>query len=157
MLFSEVYGTYYNVLAQLLSKAVEDDLTRETMLRIVQEMGFEESILTIPEALESQNWPLIAKDYSTPLEHEPTMPLTTLQKRWLKALLNDPRIRLFDPPMDGLEDVEPLYPPDTFGYFDRYNDGDPFDDPGYQKRFRCILSAIRHKRWRRIQFTGRNG
>ena len=40
MLFSEVYGTYYNVLAQLLSKAVEDDLTRETMLRIVQEMGF---------------------------------------------------------------------------------------------------------------------
>lgn len=157
MLFSEVYGTYYNVLAQLLGKAVEGDLTQETMLRIVREMGFEESVLTIPEALENQTWPLITTDYSTPLEHKPTMPLTTLQKRWLKALLNDPRIRLFDPPMDGLEDVEPLYPPDTFVYFDRYNDGDPFDDPGYQKRFRCILSAIRHKRWLRIQFTGRSG
>ena len=157
MLFSEVYGTYYNVLAELLSKAVEGNLTRETMLRIVREMGFEESILTIPEALESQTWPLIAKDYSTPLEHEPTMPLTTLQKQWLKALLNDPRIRLFDPPMDGLEDVGPLYPPDTFVYYDRYNDGDPFDDPEYIKHFRCILSAIRHKRWLRIQFTGRNG
>ena len=67
MLFSEVYGTYYNVLAELLSKAVEGDLTRETMLRIVREMGFEESVLTIPEALESQTWPLITTDYSTPL------------------------------------------------------------------------------------------
>lgn len=157
MLFSEVYGTYYNVLAQLLGKAVEGELTQETMLRIVLEMGFEESILTIPEALENQTWPLITTDYSTPLEHKPTIPLTTLQKRWLKALLNDPRIRLFDPPMDGLEDVEPLYPPDTFVYFDRYNDGDPFDDPEYIQHFRCILSAIRHKRWLRIQFIGRSG
>ena len=81
MLFSEVYGTYYNVLAELLSKAVEGDLTRETMLRIVREMGFEESVLTIPEALESQTWPLITTNYSTPLEHKPTIPLTTLQKR----------------------------------------------------------------------------
>lgn len=157
MLFSEVYGTYYNVLAQLLSKAVEGDLTQEAMFNIVREKGFEESVLTIPEALESQTWPLITKDYTTPLEHKPTMPLTTLQKRWLKALLSDPRIDLFAPPMDGLEDVEPLYPSDTFVYYDRYNDGDPFDDPGYRKRFRCILSAIQHKRWLRIQFTGRNG
>ena len=157
MLFSEVYGTYYNVLAAVLERAVTGDLTRQGMLDIVREKGFEESILTIPDALESQTWPLITADYGTPLEHAPTMPLTTLQKRWLKALLNDPRIRLFDPPMEGLEDVEPLYPPDTFVYFDRYNDGDPFEDPGYIKRFRCILSAIRHKRWLRIQFDGNKG
>lgn len=55
-----------------------------------------------------QVWPLIRADYSTPLENPPTMPLTTLQKRWLKAILSDPRIQLFDPPMEGLEDVEPL-------------------------------------------------
>ena len=107
--------------------------------------------------MESQTWPLLKDDLTTPLQHKPTMPLTTLQKQWLKALLSDPRIKLFDPPMDGLEDVEPLYPPNTFVYYDRYNDGDPFEDPGYIKRFRCILSAIRHKRWLRIQFTGHNG
>ena len=56
MLFSEVYGTYYNVLARLLTEAVEGRLTRETMLRIVRERGFEESVLTIPEALETQAW-----------------------------------------------------------------------------------------------------
>ena len=157
MLFSEVYGTYYHVLAKLLEKAVEGSLTKETMRDIIREKGFEESILTIPQALQNQTWPLIREDFSTPLENKPTMPLTILQKRWLKALLSDPRIRLFDPPMDGLEDVEPLYPPDTFVYYDRYNDGDPFEDPGYIKRFRCILSAIRHKRWIRIQFTGHKG
>ena len=157
MLFSEVYGTYYNVLAKLLEQAVDGMLTRESMNAIIREKGFEESILTIPEALESQTWPLLKDDLTTPLQHKPTMPLTTLQKQWLKALLSDPRIKLFDPPMDGLEDVEPLYPPNTFVYHDRYNDGDPFEDPGYIKRFRCILSAIRHKRWLRIQFTGHNG
>ena len=157
MLFSEVYGTYYNVLAELISKAADGELTKESMYQIVREKGFEESVLTIPDAIESQTWPLIQKDLTTPLIHQPTMPLTTLQKQWLKALLSDPRIKLFDPPMEGLEDVEPLYPPDTFVYFDRYNDGDPFSNPGYIKRFRCILSAIRHKRWLRIQFTGHNG
>ena len=157
MLFSEVYGTYYNVLAKLLERSVDGNLTRESMDTIIREKGFEESILTIPEALESQTWPLIKEDFTTPLEHKPTMPLTALQKQWLKALLSDPRIQLFDPPMEGLVDVEPLYPPDTFVYYDRYNDGDPFDDPGYIKRFRCILSAIRHKRWLRVQFTSHHG
>ena len=156
MLFSEVYGTYYNVLAELISKAAAGELTREGMYQIIREMGFEESVLTIPEAIESQTWPLITGDLKTPLG-KPTMPLTTLQKRWLKALLSDPRIKLFDPPTEGLEEVEPLYPADTFVYYDRYNDGDPFEDPEYIKRFRCILSAIRHKRWLHIAFEGHNG
>ena len=157
MLFSEVYGTYYNVVAQVLRKAVDGELTQQAMVDIVREMGFEESVLTIPDALERQTWPLLTDDYGTPLRHKPTMPLTTLQKRWLKALLGDPRIQLFDPPAEGLEEVAPLYPPDAFVYYDRYLDGDPFDDPGYIRRFRCILSAIRQKRWLRIRFKGHNG
>ena len=157
MLFSEVYGTYYNVLAELLQHAVRGELTREKMQAVIREKGFEESILTIPDALESGTWPLLNRDLTTPLEHAPTMPLTELQKRWLKTLLQDPRILLFDPPTDGLEDAEPLYDPDTFVYYDRYSDGDPFEDPAYRKRFRCILSAMRHKRWLRVRFEGHNG
>ena len=37
MLFSEVYGTYYNILAKLLEKAVAGELTRDEMYRIVSE------------------------------------------------------------------------------------------------------------------------
>lgn len=157
MLFSEVYGTYYNILAKLLAKAVEGTLTREALFRIVRDYGFEESILTIPDALQDQTWPLITPDYTTPLRHSPTMPLTDLQKRWLKALLSDPRIRLFAPPVEGLEDVEPLYPKDAFVYFDRYRDGDPFENPEYIRHFRCILAGIRQKRWLRVEFEGHNG
>lgn len=157
MIFNEIYGTYYNLLAKLLSQAVEGELTEERLYATVQQEGYEESILTVPKALKEQTWPLLREDLSTPLRHKPTMPLTELQKRWLKALLQDPRIRLFDPPTVGLEEVEPLFAPDTFVYFDRYLDGDPFEDPDYIRRFRCILSAIREKRRLRIGFAGTHG
>ena len=157
MIFNEIYGTYYNMLAKLLSRAVEGELTEERLYATVRQEGYEESILTVPKALKEQTWPLLREDLTTPLRHKPTMPLTELQKRWLKALLQDPRIRLFDPPAVGLEKVEPLFAPDTFVYFDRYLDGDPFEDPDYIRRFRCILSAIREKRRLRIGFAGTHG
>lgn len=87
MLFSEVYGTYFRVLTTLLERAVQGELTRETMHAIILEEGFRESILSIPQQLESESWPLLRKDLTTPLQHPPTMPLTTLQKRWMKTLL----------------------------------------------------------------------
>ena len=146
MLFSEVYGTYFDVLSEILEKAVEGELTRESMYAVIREKGFEESILTIPQNLGQQVWPLLHSDLTTPLEHKPTQPVTTLQKRWMKALLQDPRIRLFAPPTEGLEDVEPLYPADAIVCFDRYNDGDPFEDPQYIRHFQTILTALRENR-----------
>ena len=95
MLFSEVYGTYFQVLAAVLEQAAQGKLTGEQMYSIIREKGFEESILTIPRNLEDQTWPLLKEDLSTPLKHRPTQPVTTLQKRWMKTLLADPRIRLF--------------------------------------------------------------
>lgn len=157
MLFSEIYGTYYNVLAKILKLAVSEELTKEELHRIVREHGFAESGLTIPEMLEDQTWPLIDEDMTTPLLGIPTMPLTLLQKRWMKQLLSDPRIALFDPPMEGLEDVQPLYPADAIVYYDRYLDGDPYRDPDYIQNFRTILQAIREKRWVRIGFSGSKG
>ena len=157
MLFSEVYGTYYHILSLLLQQAVEGTLTQASMQRIICENGFEESAWPITDALKDQTWPLLKEDLTTPLTHAPTMHLTTLQKRWMKALLQDSRIQLFAPPVEGLEDVQPLYEAKALVYYDRFEDGDPFDDPGYIKRFRCILSAIRHKRKVRIWFIGSNG
>lgn len=152
MLFSEVYGNYFNAIAAVLTRAAEGGLTPRELTAIVRETAFGESLLTIPAALTDGRWPLLEKDLSTRLRHVPSMPLTTLQKQWLKALLQDPRIRLFSPSEDGLEDVEPLYGPDTFVYFDRYLDGDPYDDEEYIARFRTILQAMREKRKLRVRF-----
>ena len=157
MLFSEYYGEYYACVAEILSEAVEGTLTKERIREIANRMGFAESVLAIPANLSNGSWPLITKDFGTPLQNKPQMPLTTLEKQWLKALLLDPRVRLFDPSEEGLEDVEPLFTPDQFVYFDRYADGDDYSDPRYIEHFRMIIRAMHEKRKLRVRFHGHRG
>jgi len=157
MLFSEIYGSYFQVVAAVLTEAAEGGLTDRSLTALVQEKAFAESALSIPASLRSGDWPLLDEDLHSVLHQQPTMPLTTLQKRWLKALLSDPRIALFQPDTTGLEDVEPLYEPGTFVLFDQYADGDPYGDPNYAACFRLILQAIRERRMLRLQFQGHTG
>ena len=154
MLFSEIYGSYFNTVASVLSRAVTGSLTKKELTEIVRKAAFEESSLTIPAALADESWPLLEADMHTPLLHKPTMPLSRMQKQWLKALLQDPRIRLFSPSEEGLEDVEPLYDPETFVYFDRYTDGDPYGDAAYIGHFQAVLQAIHEKRRIRVNYCG---
>ena len=158
MLFHEVYGSYYDVTAAVLREAVRGTLTPEKLTALVRKKAFSESLMTLPDGLRGERWRLLGRDLSTPIEEPPTLPLTLLQKRWLKALLLDPRIRLFGPDDTGLEDVEPLFAPDTVVYFDRYSDGDDYADPGYIARFRAILAALREKKRLALRFgTGHGG
>lgn len=157
VLFSEIYGSYFNVVAAVLAEAADGTLTANKMTAIVQEKAFAESTLSIPAALKSEDWPLLDSDLHSVLRHKPTMPLTSLQKRWLKALLSDPRVALFDPDTTGLEDVEPLYQQDNIVFFDQYADGDPYSDPAYIANFHTVLKAIREKRKLRIRFHGHTG
>ena len=157
MLFSEIYGSYFNVVAAVLAEASEGCLTDRRMTELIQDKAFAESTLTIPAALKKEAWPLLDSNLNSVIQSVPTMPLTLLQKRWLKALLQDPRIALFNPDPTGLEDVEPLYKPDTLVFFDQYTDGDPYEDEAYIENFRVILTAIREKRALRIRFRGHTG
>ena len=157
MLFSEIYGSYFNVVAAVLSEASAACLTDKRMTELIQDKAFAESTLSIPAALKKETWPLLDKELNTVIQHSPTMPLTELQKRWLKALLQDPRIALFNPDTTGLVDVEPLYKPGTFVLFDQYNDGDPYEDENYIACFRTVLQSIREKRMLRIRFRGHTG
>ena len=157
MIFSEIYGSYFKAVSAILAKAVDGTLTEREITRTVLENAFGESLVTIPAKLSDGSWPLLTADYGTPLRHAPHAPLTTLEKQWLKALLLDPRIRLFDPSKEGLEDVEPLFTPDQFVYFDRYADGDPYDDQRYIEHFRLIIRAMHEKRKLRVRFHGHRG
>ena len=155
MLFHEVYGSYYNVVAGILTEAVRGDLSGARIRKIIEEKAYLESGTAIPKALEKGAWPLIRKNYTTPVRHVPTMPLTLLQKQWMKAICQDPRVRLFDPPLQELEGVEPLFEPDFFVWYDRYADGDPYEEPLYQEHFRLVLLALRERRGLRIGYRGR--
>lgn len=157
MLFHELYGSYFRVVSAVLEEAIRGTLTTRRLGQLVREKAFAESVLTIPTALQSGEWPLVDSTMGTPLRHLPTSPLTMLEKRWLKALLLDPRIRLFGVSGDGLEDTPPLFTPEMFVHFDRYLDGDPYEKPDYIERFHIVLTALREKRKLWVEFEGRHG
>ncbi len=157
MLFHEIYGSYYDATAAILRSAVAGTLTDRELTALVQRRAFSESLLSIPQGLKGEKWRLLRRDLTTPIRQPPAMPLTLLQRRWLKALLLDPRIRLFDPDLSGLEDVEPLFTPDMFVFFDRHGDGDDYADPAYIERFRTILRALREGRNLYVRFETGQG
>lgn len=143
MLFSEIYGAYYNCVAEILKIACDHKPSMEEMMRVTSAKGFEETNLVLIPALQKEQYKLIRADGTTPIRKAPQMPLTTLQKRWLKAVMNDPRFALFGETIEGLEDVEPLFALDSIQVFDKYGDGDPFGDPDYIAKFKIVREAIR--------------
>ena len=155
MLFHEIYSSYYLAVSSVLREAVQGGLTGKEMNALVQKHAFGESLLTIPDGLKGEKWRLLHRDFSTPLKREPSMPLTTLEKRWMKALLLDTRIQLFNPDLTGLEDVRPLFTPDMIVYYDRYSDGDDYQNPDYIRHFDTILRALREKQNLYVSFESR--
>ncbi len=156
MIFHEIYSAYYNAVARILS-AVQDGEADERRIReIVSEYAFGESMLTVLPALKGEKWQLL-KGAKTPLVHKPTMPLTLLQKRWLKAISLDPRIRLFGVTFPNLDDVEPLFTSEDYRVYDQYGDGDPFEDESYIRRFQTILSAMKTGQNIKLELVSRTG
>lgn len=157
MIFSELYSAYYNTVAEILGEAVKGRLTEKGMQEIVHRNAFSESTLTVIPALKNKRWQLLNADLTTPVAHTPTMPLTLLQKRWLKSLMLDKRVKLFGIEISGLENIVPLFTQEDYCVYDKYSDGDDFEDPEYIKRFRMILDAVNTERHLKITMINRRG
>lgn len=157
MIFNEIYGAYYNTVSKILKKAVEDKISSEEIRSIITKYAYSESLLPIESALREERWQLLKLDGTTPIKNIPTMPLTELQKRWLKSVAMDSRIKLFDCDFSFLEDVKPLFTPDDYYIFDKYSDGDNYDDDEYIKNFRLILNAVKTHQPLEIAMNNRKG
>lgn len=162
MIFNEIYGAYYNAVAKIIEKAIDHPLKEKEIRTIVEDTAFTESVDFIEKAFYEERWQILIKDEetktsTTSLTQEPTMPLSTLQKRWMKAVWQDPRIKLFGEKFEGLEDVKPLFTPEDMVVFDKYDDGDPYENEEYIKNFRLILSAIRNKNPLQVTTRGKKG
>ena len=161
MLFSEIYSAYYNTVAAIIACSQKGKLDSDSLFEIVKNSAFPESVMTIGDALESGKWPLIKKDYSTNIKQSPSMPLSLLQKQWLKAILSDKRIRLFAGDdiliklKQQLMDVEPLFSENDFYLYDKYSDGDPYDDENYVRIFRTVLEAVHGNKSLKVEYNGR--
>lgn len=146
MIFSELYSAYYNAVAKIIEEAQKGSLTEKELADIVRKHAFSESALAVIPALKNQKWQLLNKDLTTPIKHTPSMPLTLLQKRWLKALLSDKRVSLFNIKAEGLDDVTPLFTEEDICVYDRSVNGDKLDPFFYTSVFKSLLSAIEQKK-----------
>lgn len=168
-LFSEVYGAYFRCAERILS---EGEVTEKRLREIVTQSAFRDSLLFIPEKLipdKSGNspWGLLKNAGNgrlcSVLSKAPPKIITSLQKSWLKAKLYDPKFRLFLSDEDiaalseRLKAVKPLYNREYFREFDRFTDGDNYDDPHYREVFGTVLKAVRDNELLSLELTSRRG
>jgi predicted DNA-binding transcriptional regulator YafY len=163
-LFSEIYSCYYSVTSKILRSA---PISKEQLHLLVTEKAFSESALyLIPKLYPNGSWGLLSENnglFYSKLKASTALPLTLLEKRWLKSLLEDPRIRLF---LDNdtiselsqkLSEIKPLYSTQHFKLFDMFNNGDDYSDPKYIHHFKTILRAINEHRIVSIAFSSGKG
>lgn len=167
-IFSEIYGVYFRIAAKVMARG---KITENEIYDIIRNEGFKESALFLPQKLipkgDGADWGLLKRNGDGKLEavteNPPVLIMTELQKRWLKAKLYDPKIRLFleDKEIEKLErelkNIKPLYGQDFFRFTDMFSDGDDFADENYRRIFRCVLAAVKDKEILDIQFTSGHG
>lgn len=163
-IFSEIYNCYYQVLRHLLCR--QDALTIQDIRRQVYNEGFEESMLSIIPKLENGTWDLFERDgnvYRSKISSSFTIPVSHLEKSYLKALLSDPRIGLFlnkeqlEKLNNILISVTPLWKQEQFCYYDQFSDGDPYDNEKYRYTFRTLLYAQKNCKYVDIDYTSPKG
>lgn len=164
MIFDEFYGTYYRTVAAILKLALERPVTMNDIREMCDRYSFGEAFMNISEKLTDGTWPLLEpvsdkypKTWSAVVTAPPQTPLTLLEKRWLKAIAQDPRMKLFDVDLTFVKDVEPLFYPEDFIRYDCYSDGDNYADETYQANFRTLLSAIRERCSVTMTYESRRG
>jgi len=164
-IFSEIYNCYFQIVDEICKAAQDAPITEKEMLAIAARFGYEESgFMIVPKII--NDWKFLEKTeggYFSKIDNLEVLPLTTLQKRWLKSILPDKRVGLF---LDEsqinilntyLIDAEPLFLPEDFYYYDRFQDGDDYTSPEYVSHFRTLLEAVRRKQYVNIDFKSRKG
>ena len=163
-LFSEIYNRYFQIVNRLLLK--RGTISPKMLKSTVQKYGFGESMLFLLPGLSENRWELFEETeggFCSKLPGGVTVPLSRLQKRWLKAVLCDPRAALCldeeqkEKITEVFRDVTPLFHYEDFRYFDRFSDGDDYAEENYRKQFRIIRDAIRNEQILRICYEARTG
>ena len=62
MIFSEIYGEYFNAVAKILDTAVRGGLNENDIISIVGKSAFGESILSLPQKIKNEKWGLLTSD-----------------------------------------------------------------------------------------------
>ncbi len=161
-IFSEIYNCYYQIMKSLLQNS--SPLTLSQIQSQVEETGYEESFLYLIPKITTGEWDLLKQDgdlFLSKLSNNFYVPLTDLQRSYIKSILQDKRIRLFfsEEKLNALQqlfsDVTPLWNPEDIYYYDSFSNGDDYSNPLYQQHFRTILTAIKQKQYVDISYEAK--
>lgn len=162
-LFSEIYTCYYQIVKSILQHPAA--LTLEDLRTSVSGMGYEESLLYLIPKLTSGEWNLLERKgdiFLSRLSEDFYIPLTDLQKSYIRTILQDERIQLFldEDKCEYLKqllcDAQILWQPEDFYYYDRFTNGDDYSNPDYRQHFRTLLTAIHNHQYVDISYESRN-
>lgn len=161
-LFSEIYNCYYQIMRTILEN--KPKLTLDELRTHITKYGYEESLLYLIPKLTSREWSLLKQNGDTfisKLSGDYYLPLTTLQKSYIKSILQDIRIQLFFTPDELQElqnlfgDVDVLWHPEDYYYYDRFSNRDEYENPQYQDNFRTLVNAIQNHQYVDISYKSR--
>ncbi|MCL1913980.1 MAG: WYL domain-containing protein [Eubacteriaceae bacterium] len=163
-LFSEIYGSYFAVVSQVLKEASRG-LGREEIEALAKRGAFHESAYHLLPMLFSSEWNFLEEEEGiyTSRINPANRPMSELEKSWLKALLADPRIRLFldDGELEDLDgylsNVHPLFNYGDFHFYDKHLDGDDYSSQGYIKIFRAVLDATINRKALVVEYESAKG
>lgn len=161
-LFSEIYNCYYQIMKSILEEKPE--LSLEELRTQIADYGYEESLLYLIPKLTSGEWQLFERNGDTffsKLSGDFFVPLTNLQKAYIKSILQDIRIQLFftTEELQQLQklfsDAHTLWKPEDFYYYDRFSNRDNYEDVEYQQNFHTLINAIRNHQYVDISYESR--
>lgn len=151
-IFHEIYGSYYGAISNILRALChKKSLSVQEMDQIITKKAFRDSSYLLLQAIDLGRYAwVLHKDiydnsYRTSLGNSLQLPLTLLEKQWLKTIYMDPRVQLFtDSIPEFLRDIEPLYMAEDLYICGQYGAGDDYESREYKKHFRVILQALRY-------------
>ncbi|MCQ2469130.1 MAG: WYL domain-containing protein [Ruminococcus sp.] len=162
-IFSEIYNTYFEITEKILKRKI---VTKADIMEIIRQNGFSETMLFLePKLTGDDGYGLLIHEngaYRSILKKEPHTPLTTLEKSWLCAVLNDRKSGLFldtaqKEQLMEILGIQPLFSQNMICFFDMFTDGDNFEDPQYIDHFRKILTAKQNHSLINISFQSMKG
>lgn len=158
-LFHPLYSTYYLVVKNLLKTYVNNNktpLSSSQVNDIIEKTAFIDAPGDLFDIINNTSEVTTIFKYTpngvtSPVKHIPDFPLSTIELRFLAAILQDHRITMFmnneteKSLKSELEGVVPLWTSEDVKYFDQNKDADAFENTEYIKRFQTLLNAINNK------------
>ncbi len=157
IIFNEVFSAYYTVLREIINSKPMDN--KELQL-FIKARSSDESNLFLLDNFEKYSFlEEINGKWQSKLEGKIEQPFTDLEKSWLRAVISDPKIKLFADEYEinildsMLGDVEPLFDWSFFHYFDQNSEKIDFSSEEYINKFRLLKKAIEEEKAIILDYT----